>query len=223
MGIAEALTVLSEQWPDIRAALGPDGSARLDSLVTRLAHEANPALSEEYGHEISDLLSRSLPTEHPFRRALAGETLRSVAATRDPDTLSDWLLLTESLSAHVERPPHRLTEVTQRATEWLLASPALALDQVRAAGQDPYAPGLIRLERPDGGEQWPAFQFSPDGSTWAVVQSVNRILDAEDDPWGVADWWLGQNHLAGGVPAELIGQVADQLLIDLALRERTEV
>jgi hypothetical protein len=222
MGITEALGVLSEQWRDIRARLDPEGAARLDTLVTYLAREADPALSEEHGHRIADLLGRVLPQDHPFRRALAGDTRRSVAATRDPDTLADWLLLTESLGAEVEPPAQRLHQVAQETSGWLLAEPAVTADWIRASGLDPYAPELIRLDRPDGGEQWPAFQFSPDGVPVPVVREINLMLDAEDDPYGVADWWLGENHLAGGVPARLIGQVDDAMLVELAQLERTE-
>ena len=32
-----------------------------------------------------------------------------------------------------------------------------------------------------------------------------RLLDADDDPFGVADWWLGRNAWLEGVPADLIG------------------
>ncbi|MFC0111124.1 hypothetical protein [Kibdelosporangium aridum] len=223
MGISDALSVLSEQWQDIRAELPPSTAQELDSLVAKLAREAHPALSEEYGHEIADLLSRSLPVSHAFRRALAAGTRRSVAATRDPETLSDWLVLTESLGAQVDLPYPRLREVADGAASWLLASPSLAEEQVRANGHDPFSPWLIRLERPDGVLQWPAFQFSPSGSVWPVVREVNEILDAEDDPWGVADWWLGENHMAGSVPARLIDEVDDAVLIELALDERSEV
>nr|AGS49288.1 hypothetical protein [uncultured bacterium esnapd2] len=223
MGISEALTVLSRQWREIHVELEPGAAASLDALVKRLANEPHPVLAEECAHQIADLLSRSLSQDHPFRRALAGTTRRSLAAVHDPDTLLEWLQLTESLGAQVELPYPRLEEVATRAAEWLLAEPALSAREVSASGQDPYAPFLIRLERPDGGEQWPAFQFSPDGSPWAVVREINQILDAEDDPWGVADWWLGENHLAGAIPARLIGEIDDATLIELALDERSEV
>jgi hypothetical protein len=83
-------------------------------------------------------------------------------------------------------------------------------------GLDRADPDLIRLERDDGGEQWPAFQFGPDGAPLSLVKIVNRMLDADIDPWGVADWWLGHNQWLDGVPARLIGQVTDSDLIDAA-------
>lgn len=105
------------------------------------------------------------------------------------------------------------------AADWLLAAPALTGQQVLDGGADPRAAGLIRLAGPDGRQQIPAFQFSLAGQPIAVVLTVNRLLDAEDDPFGVADWWLGRNAWLDAVPAELIGQVDDELLVRAARAE----
>lgn len=43
-----------------------------------------------------------------------------------------------------------------------------------------------------------------------------QLLDAAEDPWGVADWWLGANAWLGAVPAQLLGRVADDVLLDAA-------
>ena len=45
-----------------------------------------------------------------------------------------------------------------------------------------------------------------------MVLAVNRLLDADEDPWGVADWWLGGNARLGAVPAQLLGRGHDDLL-----------
>jgi hypothetical protein len=37
---------------------------------------------------------------------------------------------------------------------------------------------------------FPAFQFDNKGQVFSVVPTVNQILDAESDPWGVASWWV---------------------------------
>ena len=49
--------------------------------------------------------------------------------------------------------------------------------------------------------------------------TINRLLDADDDPFGVADWWLGRNAWLDAIPADLIGQVAAALLVRAARAE----
>lgn len=56
------------------------------------------------------------------------------------------------------------------------------------------------------GYRYPQFQF--DTSTASVrpaVAEVNQLLDAANDPWGVASWWLTPSaRLTGGLtPANL--------------------
>ncbi len=52
-----------------------------------------------------------------------------------------------------------------------------------------------------------------------MVLAVNRLLAARDDPWGVADWWLGGNAWLADVPAELLGEVDDEVLVRAARAE----
>jgi hypothetical protein len=108
------------------------------------------------------------------------------------------------------------------AAERLLRAPALGEDQVAGRGSDPADPDLIRLDRPDGAAQWPAFQFAPGGGPWPVVREVNRILDAARYPLGAADWWLSRNGWLDEVPSRLIG-VADDRLVRAARAIRSEV
>jgi hypothetical protein len=62
----------------------------------------------------------------------------------------------------------------------------------------------------------PAFQFDPAGLPYRVVVDVNRVLDADDDPWGAADWWLGPNAWLNAAPADRIGQLSDEALLSVA-------
>ena len=220
MGLADALAVLNQQWPDIRTSLASAEATRLDELVVALASEANPVQSEEYGHEISDMLSRSLPREHPFRRALAQETPRSLATTNDPVALSEWQDLSESLDAHVDRPnrPPRRSEVASRARDWLLNVPTFKEPDLRIPRSVLYGPGLIRLDDAFGNLHWPAFQFA-DRQPRPEVVAINQLFDADDDPWGVADWWLGVHRLIGEPPVALLDRGEHRELYELAQRE----
>ena len=79
-----------------------------------------------------------------------------------------------------------------------------------------------QLSPPGGPEQLPAFQFGLDGQPIPVVVTINRLLEAAADPWGVADWWLGRNAWLNGIPADLLGQVDDALLVLAARAEFPE-
>ncbi|MGH3278213.1 MAG: hypothetical protein ACRDNW_03655, partial [Trebonia sp.] len=96
-------------------------------------------------------------------------------------------------------------------------------DEVRLRGADPADPGLIRLDRPDGGQRWPSFQFTPGGGPVPVVRAVNTMLGADTDPLGVADWWLGVNAWLDGRPSDLIGDVPDEFLLRAARAVTEEV
>jgi hypothetical protein len=213
MGLRHAMRALAESWADIRARLGPDRCDALDALVTEYTAETDQAMSAEIAEEIADLLGESLPDEHPFRRALASPESRFTS----PADLAEWRQPVEEL-----RLLSAGTRIVALATARLLSAPSVSEWDLVARGQDPTDADLIRLDRPDGTAQWPAFQFRADGAPHAVVTTINRILAVTDDPWGVADWWLGRNAWLAAVPAQLIERQRDQDLIDTALAERAE-
>ncbi|MFF8381436.1 hypothetical protein ACF07V_35600 [Streptomyces sp. NPDC015661] len=100
--------------------------------------------------------------------------------------------------------------------ERLLAAPALNADTVLRRGGDPYARELIRLRGAGGVLRLPRFQFSEGTLPWMAVLEVNRLLEADRDPWGAADWWLSANAWLGAAPAELLGGPMEHQLADLA-------
>lgn len=225
MGLYRAIDLLSSEWDAVRAQLGADTLAELVDLVAQLGVAAVPDTAVEIIEQIAVLLSGSLPVEHPFREALrAPENRWSQGSTQDVGELTTLLNISEALLGQVV-PDHRLPtmeEVRRGASEWLLAEHAFSEAEVRERGQNPEDPALIQLDREDGMRQWPAFQFGHTGQPLELVRRINQILDAPDDPWGAADWWLGGHVWLAGVPAQLIGQVDDQDLIDAALGERAE-
>ena len=115
-----------------------------------------------------------------------------------------------------DRPDITPEEILEEAQQRLLAAPCFSAEEVRGRGHDPVDPQLIRLERKDGGVQFPAFQFDSLGRPVALVLAINRLLDAAHDPWGVADWWLGRNAWLDAAPADLLGRVDDGVLIAAA-------
>ena len=56
------------------------------------------------------------------------------------------------------------------------------------------------------GYVYPAFQFDPERrDVFAEVRAVNERLEAADDPWGVASWWIARHARLGARPADLVG------------------
>lgn len=226
MGLYHAIETLAADWDVIHAELSEDTFAELVDLVTQFVMESAPDLADEFAGQIAGLLSDSLPVQHPFRRALSRQENRwSSGTTRSVGELTSWLRSSEMLRKQVipDDPLPTIDEIMRGATEWLLAENAFSEAEMLERSQNPADRDLIRLDREDGGYQWPAFQFDDTGQLLDLVRQVNRILDVRDDPWGVADWWLGSNIWLRGVPAELIGQIDDQDLIDAALGEQAEV
>lgn len=214
MAIEHALAVLPEHWPDVTGRLGEDKSERLLEYVAALG---GPGRKRTVAR-ITDLIVDELPPDHPVRRALVEGDLFTPAT-------ADLTALTAALMERVTVPaPGSPAERIVRAVaSRLLRAPALSADEVRERGGDPADPALIRLDRPDGGQQWPAFQFAPGGGPLAVVREVNQLLDAAGYPLGAADWWLSRNGWLGEQPSLLIGAVPDDHLVGAARAIRSEV
>jgi hypothetical protein len=212
VGLADAVRALAEAWSDVAGRIDATTRRRLTSLVTELANQDDPAAQQETALEILELLWPLLPADHPVREAMAvGDT------TRFTTTVMDWAPVTDLLVRQlVPRAQATPGEALGPAEQRLLEAPAYSGAEVRYRGEDPDQPQLIRLVREDGGVQLPAFQFDASGRAIPVVLAVNRLLDAAEDPWGVADWWLGANAWLGAVPAQLLGRVDDDVLLDAA-------
>lgn len=224
MRIRELLGALARQWDEIRAQLTDKQADRLVALVAAFVAEVIPARLVRRANRIIDLLIDILPDGHSLLLILERPTNRLVNVSTDHAELAAWGPVVESLRNRLPGagPVPTLDEVIAGTQAWLLAAESIGADEVRAHGHDPDDPGLIRLERPDGGAQWPAFQFEYDQVAPDLVRSINRILHAAEDPWGAADWWLGENTWLAGIPARLLGTVDDRELTRAALDERAE-
>lgn len=56
------------------------------------------------------------------------------------------------------------------------------------------------------GYLYPAFQFDQERrDVFDEVRAVNERLDATNDPWGVASWWISPHARLGARPADLVG------------------
>jgi len=216
MAVEDAIRALRDHWDDVVSRLDEQRRQELRGLVADLGGPGH----QRAVARLADLLVEELPPDHPVRRALAQGYLLAPPAT------PDWTELRASLEALAWRPEEGAgvgEPVLAAVLDRLLRVPALTEDEVRRRGADPADPDLIRLDRRDGGRQWPEFQFAPGAGPLAVVRVVNGLLDAAGDPVGAADWWLSRNAWLDGQPSLLIGVAPDDHLVRAARALSAEV
>jgi hypothetical protein len=230
MSLPDVIAVLAEYWDDTIRHLAPRDLRLLADSIRRI--EADPGGQQAHlaAADLTTVLAARLPVGHPVLEAISG-------GSRLVETSTDWSRIVDvlrSLPAADALPPDLSAPggsvpgdgpravVAQDIDARLLAAPALTALEVRDHGGDPDRGDLIRLSPGRGAVQLPAFQFGPDGRPIPVVLAINRMLAAAEDPWGVADWWLGRNAWLDGSPADLLGRVDDALLVMAARAEIPE-
>lgn len=233
MGVYEALRVLARHWEEVREQLSRADYLRLvDSVETLSAHSGDDEFARALAVDLCEFLAFRLPSGSPVRAAIVEDDAHRFADPRPTVAPGDWPAAIAELRWHATSEPLRPTaepatsgwpptpeQVASEAAAWVLAEPALSAAEVSSMAQDPDDIGLIRLDRADGEVRLPAFQFGPDGTPVPIVLAINMLLHADDDPWGVADWWLGQNSWLNAVPTDLIGDGHDDQLLRAARAE----
>lgn len=220
----ELLALLRLHASAIRAALPDNRLTALHARLADLAQAGDDATAARGAlRDIRRMLLLNLPANHELRERISQEVRGTGLVDAPPAELRpDTAQLAEvmALLSTVEWPQlaPQSAQLARAAQRRLLAAPARGTDQLSAgAAHDPLRAGLIRLTDRGGGARYPDFQFDPDnGEPRPVVQEINRLLLADEDPWGVADWWLGGNSWLRGAPADLLGEVPDDLLVDAA-------
>jgi hypothetical protein len=210
----DLLLVIETYWQDALCRLRPDDLLQFGRVFNGLREAVNQERLSVFARadDLMSLLRHRLPAGHPVRRAIAAQ---HHASASQPDLASmaahiAGLELPELVAAAVAAV--ELDETYDR----LLAEPAFTETEVLAAGVVPDRDDLIRLPVTSRHGLLPKFQFHPDGQPVQVVTEVNWLLDVAEDPWGVADWWLGENAWLGGIPARLLGQVDNNALLRAA-------
>ncbi|MFJ4091059.1 hypothetical protein ACIPYS_05700 [Kitasatospora sp. NPDC089913] len=233
MALTDVLDVLREHWDEVREYL--DESARAAVVALLDAPSADP---ERTARRIVRLVLAALPDGHPVRAAL-DDSVRYSRAVRVESANRDAVLQVLGLvrgradggrQADAGRPgmppepeADALPGPPDDADDWLLAADSVSAADYRSGGHDPADPDLIRLTDRQGTVRLPSFQFDgASGRPLPVVVAVNRLLDADDDPWGVADWWLGANAWLDAVPARLLGTPGEHGLLAAARAEIAE-
>ncbi|QTA36072.1 hypothetical protein [Streptomyces sp. CA-256286] len=193
-------------------AAPPDGDALLALLVhlrSEVEIEGSPADAPRDVHRPAPE-SHAGDENHPTREGHTADDSRSAPADHPA---------AENRSALADRaaPPYR----PDADDAWLLAEPALQSASLDLAPE--HARDLIRLTVADEEERVPAFQLDPaSGTPYPVVVEINRLLSADEDPWGAVDWWLGPNVWLDAAPARLLGTGVDHALLSAARAEIPE-
>ncbi len=202
---------VADYWDDIQRHADPGRrellAALIDGTAVPDADEARAALADE--------LLDILPPDHPVSRLLRAGTMYSGGlSARSEAELADDLRRLSRLVLAAHEPAGTGApggDFDRQVQARLLALPSLSAADPRNQAVAPVR-GLIRLPRPDGTAQLPAFQFGPSGAPWPVVREINELLDAVGDPWGVACWWVDPHERLDAAPAALLGRGEDTLL-----------
>lgn len=216
------LRAVAEHWAEILELADDEQRERLHGLIDGTA-EPDPT---EAVAALCDELLELLPPKHPVIEVLRTRTLYASPETGSPEEklagALRWLRgqvrpgEQARLAGSAEGPPGDAAPGTddfdRQVEDRLLSLPSLSPDDVRRHYGDPDDDGLIRLPRPDRAVQLPAFQFTPAGTPWPLVQEVNGLLGAASDPWGVTCWWVDPHEGLAASPADLLGQGRDDLV-----------
>jgi hypothetical protein len=200
----DAVAVLSTRWREIPGQLGDSARQRLDVLAADLGRAVSDRDRSRAWHAVVDLMLDQLPATSGIR----GDLLNALDVPKLTSGLPDRGLPALPSAGTGRRPS---------IEDWILATRAYSPAHVLRKGTDPAQSGLIRLRRPDGRVSLPTFQFTPTGEPNPLVLRINQLLGADQDPWGVADWWLCPNVWLSATPAHVIDQVDDQLLVAAAV------
>jgi hypothetical protein len=239
--LADAVEAIHAHWAEVSGLL--DAPAH-EELVEILADaESDPVAA---ALEVRELIKPFTPPDHPVRQALATPGVRFQPTLPPPQDNSQLLAVLRQLhtdvrgsgflvphsvvqsSAHVLRaagnaaepepdPPYR----PDPDDAWLLAEHALPAASFGLTPEQTH--DLILLTDENEVERVPSFQLDPESKApYQVVVEINRLLSADVDPWGAADWWLGSNVWLDAAPARLLGTGVDHALLSAARAETPE-
>ncbi|MFJ7204106.1 hypothetical protein ACIQWR_11305 [Streptomyces sp. NPDC098789] len=198
------LAVAAAEWDDLHPRMAPVALRQLALLLASL-RLASGEVAERAALLAARLLGEQLPDRFPGESRLAPAASASSAGHRG--------FIADDLAVLVLDGHRMVGPVLGELRDRLLAEPAIGDAEALEGGCDPYAPGLIRLRAAGGSVRLPVFQFAADGQPVAVVREVNRLLDADHDPWGAATWWLSPNAWLDEPPVGLIGGPAEEQLL----------
>jgi hypothetical protein len=202
MALPEAFLFAARSWPSLREQIEPQ---ELDLIRHQLAAAVHG------GDWDPDVLMRTLfgheDESYPGWRALAERPARGAATLEPPMLVTSAaelrLRVEEDVLAAMAAKWSEEEEVDPEQVE-REAEECLWVVPMRQSPAEEEGPLVIVLER--AGERLaPAFQFAgEEGEVAPGVAEVNRLLDASEDPWGAASWWLTPHAALHAIPADAL-------------------
>lgn len=196
-------------------------------LKARAAGKSLPSIERESLTEavetlVSELLPEGMASDviATFRAATAAEGVTRTLAGEPRDILrADDVLREARILGEAQSRIVREQMLDAEATGALLGSQSETNRRQYANAQRQRGDllGLPRLNT----YLYPVFQFDMSRRCIRdVAASVNRLLRASEDPWGVASWWTTPSErLRNRAPKELLGTEEEPLLLELANAE----
>lgn len=219
LSLRSDLTAASERV----LVIGAPGSGKTQFLVELLAARLSP--------DESLTAAAQLASHHPDLEYEAVPLIRSLLATvavRDRllNELAGHprhLLAAEDISDSLLRQARIAGEASASIWEFPMLRPSAAAislgvrstnrERVRTYRERSWLLGL----RKGSGYIYPEFQFDPETrDVFEEVRQVNEMLDALEDPWGVASWWMTPNSRLDARPVELVGSSRSEEVVRAA-------
>jgi hypothetical protein len=200
VALPEALLFAARSWPTLREQMEPQELELIRHQLAAAVHGGawDPALLVQtlFGRQEESYAGWEALADRPARGAATLEPpmlVASAAALRlrvEEDVLA---------ALEAERPGEASPEQVEREAEERLW--VVPMRSAPAVGEDA---AVVVLER--AGERFaPTFQFAgEEGGVASGVAEVNRLLDASEDPWGAASWWLTPHAALHAIPADAL-------------------
>ncbi len=196
----------SEAWREMLSLLAEatdeEERERLFAMFVAEYARTLPSMGRHWSSLVS--LLRSVQLTEDLTEKLAGDP-RLVVDEVELPRFDDAAVLAESaLRAGIRSRVYETELLTAAAVSRLLGStsknPRQLANRWRSAGRLLGVPHRNQY-------LYPAFQIDAEHvRLHEAAEEVNVLLCAQDDPWGVASWWLAPNgRLGGAAPADLIG------------------
>lgn len=190
MALADALRALAQAWPELAPTIPAARQRAVREQLAALVHGAPWDASVILSAALSDQ-----PAGHPAWSALLRRDTRRASG----DAAAGVALAAMHLRLVIELTGTEEPADTPRAAEEA-AEARIFEAPMREVGDRP-PDGALALPR-EQRRLAPEFQFDEQGNVRPAVATVNRILDADDDPWGSASWWLFPHAALHAIPAD---------------------
>ncbi len=219
--------------PRPRSAKAANAADAWSDAVGRLSPSSDPADRERQFERFVAEAVEALPDLAPYRddilvylRTLSAATLATERIAGEPTALVLPIELPQMTAEDIMKEAVLAGQVKARIVSQEMVPASGVHKLLGLAGKNPrqYANRLRArgdlVAVPDRRNRYlyPLFQFDLAARRpYPEVVEVNRLLHAEQDPWGTAGWWFQRSSILGGKePRELVGKGEERRLLAAA-------